>query len=160
MPFKKTAQTYSASINTVTLGTGDKAVTVGGNNVDALCSFDAPIKHKPLIGFEITDKGIDTTLPKLAAEFAGCDTVAAQAAHAAQIPGVDLLCASKDARTLIKTPRSSKRFLLLWRVATSCCFPLVRRTTRPSPLPPAWPTTRNSVLNLQLTSTLRNSSTF
>ena len=36
MPFKKTAQTYSASINTVTLGTGDKAVTVGGNNVDAL----------------------------------------------------------------------------------------------------------------------------
>ena len=43
MPFKKTAQTYSASINTVTLGTGDKTVTVGGNNVDALCSFDAPI---------------------------------------------------------------------------------------------------------------------
>ena len=91
MPFKKTAQTYSASINTVTLGTGYKTVTVGGNNVDALCSFDAPIEHKPLIGFEITDKGIDTTLPKLAAEFAGCDTVAAQAAHAAQIPGVDFV---------------------------------------------------------------------
>ena len=91
MPFKKTAQTYSASINTVTLGTGDKAVTVGGSNVDALCSFDAPIEHKPLIGFEITDKGIDATLPKMAEVFAGCDTVAAQAAKAAELPGVDFV---------------------------------------------------------------------
>ena len=91
MPFKKMAQTYSASINAVTLGTGDKAVTMGGNNVDAFCSFDAPIANKALIGFEITDKGIDATLPKLAAAFEGCTTVAQQAARAAELPGVDFV---------------------------------------------------------------------
>lgn len=91
MPFKSAAQTYSASINTVTLGVGENAIKLGGSNVDALCSFDAPIANKPLVGLEILDSGIDKTLPKLAEIFAGCETVPEQAKKAAALPGVDFV---------------------------------------------------------------------
>ena len=33
MPFVKKPQVFSAKINELTLGTGDKAVTMGGQNV-------------------------------------------------------------------------------------------------------------------------------
>ena len=43
MPFKKTPQTFSAAIKAVEIGTGDKAITIGGENVLPLYSFDAEI---------------------------------------------------------------------------------------------------------------------
>ncbi len=66
MPFKRTPQTFTAHINAVTVGTGDAAVTIGGENVMPLFTFDAPIEHRPAIGVEVSDLGIDETLPKLA----------------------------------------------------------------------------------------------
>ena len=92
MPFKRTPQKFNASINTVTIGTGDKAVTIGGENVLTLYSFDAPIEHRPAVGVELSDLGPDLTLPGVAAFYAGASTLAEQAAKAAAMPGADFLC--------------------------------------------------------------------
>ena len=91
MPFKRSPQTFSARINTVTVGTGDKAVTLGGENVMPLYSFDAPIENRPVIGVEVSDLGIDAALPKLAAFYEGADDVVAQAQRAAAMPGADFV---------------------------------------------------------------------
>ena len=47
MPFVKKPQVFSAKINELTLGTGDQAVTLGGQNVYNLYAFDAPIANRP-----------------------------------------------------------------------------------------------------------------
>ena len=52
MPFAKKPQVFSAKINELTLGTGDKATTLGGQNVFNLYTFDAPIASRPKLGRE------------------------------------------------------------------------------------------------------------
>ena len=42
MPFNQKPQKFNAKINTVTVGTGDKAVTIGGNSTFPFYTFDAP----------------------------------------------------------------------------------------------------------------------
>ncbi|MGI6217161.1 MAG: acetyl-CoA decarbonylase/synthase complex subunit delta [Coriobacteriales bacterium] len=91
MPFKRVPQTFTASINSVTIGTGDKALTLGGENVMPLYTFDAPIENRPLIGVEVNDLGVDEKLPKLVEFYAGADTVVDQAKRAMEIPGADFL---------------------------------------------------------------------
>ena len=59
MAFEPKTQAFNASIAKVTIGTGDKAVTLGGVNVLPFYSFDAPIENAPKIGVEITDAGIE-----------------------------------------------------------------------------------------------------
>ena len=58
MPFVKKPQVFSAKINELTLGTGDKAVTMGGQNVYNLYSFDAPMTNAPRIGIDVSDAAI------------------------------------------------------------------------------------------------------
>ena len=91
MAFTRKPQTYSASINEVTIGTGEKAVTLGGSNTMPLYSFDAPAKHKVAIGVEITDTGVDKTLPGIASFYEGAETPAEIAARAAEMPGADFV---------------------------------------------------------------------
>lgn len=91
MPFKRTPQTFSSSIETVTIGTGDNALVLGGENVMPLFSFDAPIENKPAIGIEVLDTGYDANLPKIAEFYAGCDTIVDQAKKAATVPGASFL---------------------------------------------------------------------
>ena len=55
MPFAKKPQVFSAKINELTLGTGDKATTLGGQNVFNLYTFDAPIANRPKIGIDVSD---------------------------------------------------------------------------------------------------------
>ncbi len=55
MPFVKKPQVYSAKINELTLGTGDKAIVLGGQNVNNLYSFDGEIVNRPKVGIEISD---------------------------------------------------------------------------------------------------------
>ena len=55
MPFTAKSGKFSASINTLTMGTGDKAITLGGENVLPFYTFDAPIENAPKVGIEITD---------------------------------------------------------------------------------------------------------
>lgn len=94
MAFKRVPQTFSAKINEVTLGTGDKAVTIGGENTFPLYTFDAAAPNKVAVGFELTDAGVDKTVPGLAAFFDGCNTVAEMAKKAETMPGVDFIALS------------------------------------------------------------------
>ena len=45
---------FSGMCNAVTLGTGDKAIVVGGQNVMPFYTFDAPIENAPKVGLEIS----------------------------------------------------------------------------------------------------------
>ena len=96
MGFKRVPQKYSASINEVTIGVGEKAIKLGGENVKPLYSFDAEIVNAPKIGAEITDEGYDRTVPSLAAYYEGCETIADIAKKAAAMPGADFLAVNLE----------------------------------------------------------------
>ena len=92
MPFKNKPQTFSAAIKPVELGTGDKAITIGGENVLPLYSFDAPIENAPKVGVEISDTMLETAPARLKEFYAGCETMADMAKKAAELPGVSFIC--------------------------------------------------------------------
>ena len=91
MPFLPKTQAYSAKINEVTIGTGDKAVVLGGQNVLPFYTFDAPITNAPKIGIEISDLASEWTAPALKEFYAGCTTMADYAKKAETMPGADFL---------------------------------------------------------------------
>lgn len=91
MAFKRNPQTFNASINEVTIGTGEKAVTLGGGNTFPLYTFDGEAKNKVAIGVEITDAGVDTTLPGIAQYYAGAEGIGALAKKASEMPGADFV---------------------------------------------------------------------
>ena len=92
MPFAPKTQAYNAKINSVVLGTGDKATQIGGNNVLPFYSFDAPMENPPRIGVEITDGAMEEYVqPKLKAFYEGCGSVEEMAVRAQSIPGVSFL---------------------------------------------------------------------
>ena len=93
MAFEAKTQAFSSSIGTVTVGTGEKAVKLGGVNVLPFYSFDAPIENAPKIGVEITDAGLAAFPQKGLQEFyAGCTTPAEMAKRAESMPGVSFIC--------------------------------------------------------------------
>ena len=92
MAFTPKTAPYSGKINAVTLGTGDKAVVIGGQNVMPFYTFDAPIENAPKIGVEISDLADSWTAPALKEFYAGCATVVDYAKKAETMPGVDFLC--------------------------------------------------------------------
>ena len=93
MSFVPKKQAFNAKINAVTLGTGDKAIVLGGQNVLPFYTFDAPIENKPKIGVELTDAGMALcTVPGLQAFYEGCTTVADMAKRAETMPGASFLC--------------------------------------------------------------------
>jgi acetyl-CoA decarbonylase/synthase complex subunit delta len=92
MPFTAKSGKFNASINTVEIGTGDKAIKIGGENVLPLYSFDAPIENAPKVGIEITDFGMENELDCIKKYYEGCETLADIAKKAASFEGVDFLC--------------------------------------------------------------------
>ena len=46
MAFTPKKQAFNAKINAVTLGTGDKSIVIGGENVLPFYTFDAPIAQE------------------------------------------------------------------------------------------------------------------
>lgn len=62
MPFNQKLQKFNAKINTVTIGSGDKTVTIGGDSTYPFYSFDAPSENTPKIGVEISDMGLELSL--------------------------------------------------------------------------------------------------
>jgi acetyl-CoA decarbonylase/synthase complex subunit delta len=55
MAFTPTKETYSGKVYPVTIGTGDAAVTFGGENVLPFHSFEGATPNRPLIACEIQD---------------------------------------------------------------------------------------------------------
>ena len=92
MPYVPKKQVYNASINAVELGTGEKAVTIGGNNILPFYSFDAPAKNVAKIGCEITDTALEEYVqPGLKAFYEGCATIEDMAAKAQEMPGISFI---------------------------------------------------------------------
>ena len=92
MSFAPKTAPFSGKINAVTLGTGDKAIVIGGQNVLPFYTFDAPIENAPKVGIEISDLACDWTVESLKEFYAGCTTMADYAKKAETIEGVDFIC--------------------------------------------------------------------
>ena len=92
MSFVPKKQPFSGKINAVTLGTGDNAIVIGGQNVLPFYTFDAPIENAPKIGVEISDAADKWTAPGLVEFYAGCTTMAERAKKAETMPGADFIC--------------------------------------------------------------------
>lgn len=92
MPFKRTPQEFTAKIGEVVIGTGEKAITLGGENVHSLYSFDAAIINRPKVGIEIVDTGYNKELPELSKYYEGAESILEQAKRASELPGADFLC--------------------------------------------------------------------
>lgn len=93
MAFVPKTQAFSASINAVTLGAGDKSIVIGGNNVLPFYTFDAPMSNAPKIGVEISDLGLEHfNAPGFKAYYEGCRTVPEMAGRAATMEGASFVC--------------------------------------------------------------------
>ena len=93
MSFVPKKHTYNAHINEVVLGVGDKAVTIGGQNVLAFHTFDGEITNAPKIGVELTDAGMAMcTMPGEQKFYEGCATVADMAKRASAMEGASFIC--------------------------------------------------------------------
>ena len=92
MSFVPKQQPFRGRINAVTLGTGDKAITIGGQNVLPFYTFDAEMPNAPKIGVEISDMAGEWTAPALKEFYAGCATMADYAKRAESMEGADFLC--------------------------------------------------------------------
>ena len=96
MPFNQKPQKFNAKINAVTVGTGDKAVDIGGNSTFPFYTFDNPTENAPKIGVEITDMGLDDFAPGIRAYYEGCTTMAEIAKKAAAMEGGDFVVLNLD----------------------------------------------------------------
>ncbi len=92
MSFVPKTQPFNGRINAVTLGTGDKAIVIGGQNVLPFYTFDAPIENAPKIGVEVSDLASRWDAPALNAFYAGCNTMADYAKRAETMEGADFIC--------------------------------------------------------------------
>ena len=93
MAFVPKAQAFSAHINAVTLGTGDKSIVIGGENVLPFYTFDAPMENAPKIGIEISDLGLENyQAPGFKAFYEGCSTMAEMARKAETVEGASFIC--------------------------------------------------------------------
>ena len=92
MAFTPKTAPFSGKINAVTLGTGDKAIVIGGQNVMPFYTFDAPIENAPKIGLEVSDLASQWEVASLKEFYAGCTTMADFAKKAESAEGVDFIC--------------------------------------------------------------------
>ena len=83
MPFNQKLQKFNAKINTVTIGSGDKTVTIGGDSTYPFYSFDAPSENAPKIGVEISDMGLENVVSEgIKAYYDGASTIGEMAKKA------------------------------------------------------------------------------
>ena len=91
MPFNQKLQKFNAKINTVTIGSGDKTVTIGGDSTYPFYSFDAPSENTPKIGVEISDMGLEGVSEGIKAYYDGASTIGEMAKKAAAMEGADFV---------------------------------------------------------------------
>lgn len=91
MAFTAKSGKFNAKINTVEIGTGDKAIKIGGENVLPFYTFDDAIENAPKVGIEITDGGMEAEPECVQKCYEGCTTVVDMAKKAVTFEGVDFL---------------------------------------------------------------------
>ena len=92
MPFNRKPQKFNAAIKSVVIGSGDKTVTLGGENVLPFYAFDGEIKNGSKVGVEITDLGMEGEPESVKAYYEGAATMGEIAKKAAAMEGADFLC--------------------------------------------------------------------
>ena len=92
MSFAPKTAPFSGKINAVTLGTGDKAIVIGGQNVLPFYTFDAPIENAPKVGVEISDAAASWDYAGLSEFYAGCASMADYAKKAEALEDCDFIC--------------------------------------------------------------------
>ena len=92
MAFTPKTAPFSGKINAVTLGTGDNAIVIGGQNVMPFYTFDAAIENAPKVGVEVSDLASQWELASLKEFYAGCTTMADFAKKAETMEGADFIC--------------------------------------------------------------------
>ncbi len=126
MPFTAKSGKFNASIKAVTIGTGDKAITIGGENVLPFYTFDAPIENAPKVGVEITDFGMENEPECIKKYYEGCTTLAEIAKKAASFEGVDFLCFRMEGGDPNGANKSTEELIAaLKEVADAVDLPLV-----------------------------------
>lgn len=91
MAFTAKSGKFNAKINTVEIGTGDKAIKIGGENTLPFYTFDDALENAPKIGIEITDGGLEAEPECVQKYYEGCATVVDMAKKAVTFEGVDFL---------------------------------------------------------------------
>ena len=91
MPFNRKPQKFNAAIKSVVIGSGDKTVTLGGENVLPFYAFDGEIKNGPKVGVEITDLGMEGEPESVKAYYEGAATMGEIAKKAAAMEGGDFV---------------------------------------------------------------------
>ncbi|MBQ8833896.1 MAG: acetyl-CoA decarbonylase/synthase complex subunit delta [Oscillospiraceae bacterium] len=126
MAFTPKTAPFNGKINAVTLGTGDKAIVIGGQNVMPFYTFDAPIENAPKIGVEISDAADSWTAPGLVDFYAGCTTMAERAKKAETMPGVSFLALNFESADPNGANRSVADCVADAKaVAEACTMPIV-----------------------------------
>ena len=92
MPFNQKPQKFNASINTVEIGCGDKAIKLGGECTFPFYTFDAPMENAPKIGVEVSDLGIASNIPGIQKFYEGASTIGEIAKKAETMEGADFVC--------------------------------------------------------------------
>ncbi|NMM65404.1 acetyl-CoA decarbonylase/synthase complex subunit delta [Clostridium sp. P21] len=94
--FKKSVQKFSGKICEVEIGTGEKAIKLGGENVLPFYSFDGNTGNAPKLGMDITDdvEGWPKTVLELYKDV--CNDPVAWAKHIEEKYAPDFICLKLD----------------------------------------------------------------
>ncbi len=97
MSFEPKIGAFSAAVYPVTIGIGEKAVTLGGAQTLPFYSFDAPCVNAPKLGIEIPGRGICAFRQEgLKKFYDGCVTPAEMAKRAETLSQVSFICLRLD----------------------------------------------------------------
>jgi acetyl-CoA decarbonylase/synthase complex subunit delta len=126
MPFNAKSMKFNATINTVEIGTGDKAIKIGGQSTFPFYTFDAPTVNTAKVGIEISDMGLENEHEAIKAFYAGCETVVDMAKKAATVEGADFLALKLEGADPNGANKSTEELVeLVKAVADAVDMPLV-----------------------------------
>lgn len=126
MPFNAKSMKFNANINAVEIGTGDKAIKIGGENTFPFYTFDAPTVNIPRVGIEISDMGLANEHEAIKAFYAECETVVDMAKKAATVEGADFLALKLEGGDPNGANKSTEELVeLVKAVADAVDMPLV-----------------------------------
>jgi acetyl-CoA decarbonylase/synthase complex subunit delta len=118
----------NASINEVIIGSLNKILALGGENVFPLYSFDGTIQNPPRVGIEFSDLGPDRLIPGIAAFFQGAESIIEVTQRACTQSGADFISLVLEAADPNGYNRAIEECVALCRDASNAAtLPLVIR---------------------------------
>ncbi len=126
MPFNSKPQKFNASIKAVEIGVGDKAITLGGENVFPFYTFDAPIENAPKVGVLLTDLGLLNPTQGLTDFYGEGASVVDMAKKVSEMEGADFIYLSLEGGDPNGENKSTEELVALAKdVADATDLPLV-----------------------------------